>query len=167
MRIEIIISIIAALAGSGVTLFVTASVGLFEKTVSDSQIEAVSQLLVDEPRLRRVLIDRMNDSGLFEGEVGHRGPRGVEGPQGPRGPEGLQGPVGPAGPQGARGAPGPPSELKCETNLENGRIASCPSGFLVTGCSAGQNKGSITHHRNKCETHQDVDWTEARCCTLQ
>ena len=59
--------------------------------------------------------------------------------------------------------------LECETVRSNGRVASCPGNFRVTGCSAGQNKGSIEHdhRRNECVTHDNVDWTQARCCRVQ
>lgn len=59
-------------------------------------------------------------------------------------------------------------ELACTTTVRMpGREASCPSGYVVTGCSAGENRGSIRHDGNRCVTDDlDTDWTEARCCRL-
>lgn len=58
--------------------------------------------------------------------------------------------------------------LDCHTTQRvTGATAICPEGFSVTGCSAGGNRGSITHLENSCVTDEaNVDWTEARCCRL-
>ena len=57
-------------------------------------------------------------------------------------------------------------KLSCKTVSAGGRYAYCPSGYLVTGCSAGHNKGSISHYDSYCKTHDSVDWTLARCCKV-
>ena len=58
--------------------------------------------------------------------------------------------------------------LVCETVEAVGRIAVCPQGYVVTGCSAGGNRGSIDHFDDRCVTHNlDTDWTEARCCKVE
>lgn len=145
MTKEIIVAVVAALVGSLITVVISASVGLFEKRISDSQIEEVSRVIIDEQSLRGVLLDRMRASGEFQGAVGLRGP------------------------QGERGAPGPEKNLVCiTTDRVRGRVANCPTGYLVTGCSAGGNRGSIRHEEKRCVTDSaDTDWTEARCCTLR
>jgi len=56
--------------------------------------------------------------------------------------------------------------LECQTIDAAGQDAFCPQGFLVTGCSAGHNKGSITHNDTSCHTQEVVDWTQARCCRV-
>lgn len=57
--------------------------------------------------------------------------------------------------------------LRCVTMRRGGRVATCPDGYIVTGCSAGGNRGSITHELTRCVTHDhDTDWTDARCCSL-
>jgi len=58
--------------------------------------------------------------------------------------------------------------LVCESNRMDGRIATCPAEYIVTGCSAGGNRGSIDHLNDRCRTHDlDTDWTEARCCKVE
>ena len=56
------------------------------------------------------------------------------------------------------------------TDRVRGRVADCRDGYVVTGCSAGDNRGSIRHDGagNRCVTDDaDTDWTEARCCRLE
>lgn len=91
---------------------------------------------------------------------------GPPGPQGPQGPEGPQGPQGPEGPQGDKGESGSSGKLECVRIVEDGQEAHCPSGYLVTGCSAGLDRGSITQHETYCSTHSSTDWTEAKCCRI-
>ena len=68
--------------------------------------------------------------------------------------------------------------LVCETvpppldpstpRIPNGHEAICPPGFVVTGCSAGGNRGSIEQLDDRCVTDDsDTDWTQARCCRLE
>lgn len=59
--------------------------------------------------------------------------------------------------------------IECQTVGGPGPAeAVCPSGFIVTGCSAGKNYGSYTMSDGKCQTHTaDVDWTNARCCRVK
>ena len=58
--------------------------------------------------------------------------------------------------------------LVCKTSEASDRIATCPPGYTVTGCSAGGNRGSIDHLDDRCRTHDlDTDWTEARCCKME
>src|SRR5258708_5775316 len=54
-------------------------------------------------------------------------------------------------------------KLDCQFVSAAGRTASCPAGFLATGCSAGQNKASHSIQGGRCVTDQDVDWTGAHC----
>ena len=61
--------------------------------------------------------------------------------------------------------------LVCETIRSSGidrRTATCPPEFIVTGCSAGGNRGSIEHEDGRCLTHdENTDWTQARCCKVE
>lgn len=56
--------------------------------------------------------------------------------------------------------------LECQFIETKGQVAMCPDGYLVTGCTAGMNKGSISYERNYCRTQETVDWTGARCCRI-
>lgn len=58
------------------------------------------------------------------------------------------------------------AKLDCQSIESKGQVAVCPEGFIVTGCSAGRNKGSITYERSFCRTQEEVDWTSARCCRV-
>jgi resistin len=60
-------------------------------------------------------------------------------------------------------------KLECVTVPSSGNVAVCKEGYVVTGCSAGQNRGSIHHspEENACRTPgPPVDWTQARCCRV-
>jgi len=57
-------------------------------------------------------------------------------------------------------------KLKCITVTEIGQTARCPEGYIVTGCTAGMNRGSYTINDNSCQTQSGVDWTCARCCKI-
>ena len=104
MKKEIIIAIVGASAGVILTLAFGGSMDIFEKKLTDSQLNEVASKVVDLRARRDVLLTYMEKSGNFKGE---RGPRGDEGPQGLRGPPGVQGPVGPVGAVGPRGDDGP------------------------------------------------------------
>jgi hypothetical protein len=55
--------------------------------------------------------------------------------------------------------------LDCQSVSAAGQRAVCPSGYLATGCAAGQNKGSHSiQNANTCVTDQAADWTAAHCC---
>jgi len=166
---EITIGILSTLGGAIIMFSVSSAMGLFEKQLSDSQLNELAQKMIDVKSYRSVLLNEMKKSSVFKGEQGERGPKGIEGPQGPRGSQGVAGPTGPTGARGIQGIPGPNKNLFCETTERTaGRVATCRSGFIVTGCSAGGNRGSIRHENNRCVTDDpNTDWTEARCCTLQ
>lgn len=62
----------------------------------------------------------------------------------------------------------PPPRDPPTPRIPNGREAICPPGFVVTGCSAGRNRGSIEHLDDRCLTDDpDPGWTQARCCRLK
>ncbi|XP_028907409.1 resistin-like [Ornithorhynchus anatinus] len=60
------------------------------------------------------------------------------------------------------------SQFLCTSVTTRGNLASCPLGYLATGCSCGFACGSwdirseITCH---CQC-ANMDWTSARCCHL-
>ncbi len=58
--------------------------------------------------------------------------------------------------------------LDCKTTMSttNPQVASCPPGYLVAGCSAGSDRGSISHNETNCQTQAPTDWTQARCCRI-
>lgn len=146
-RRDILVGVVSASATSLLFLIVGSIFGFFEKSITDSQLVEVSRLIIDEERYRDVLIRKMDESGRFVGPIG------------PRGEQGLQ---------GIEGLPGQTQNLSCiTTERVPGRFATCPSGYIVTGCSAGSNFGSSLHEENRCVTDsEEADWTEARCCTL-
>lgn len=148
MNREIMIAAVSAAISAVLTFALTVGVGLstdvIKKTITESQLSELSRRIVDEQRYRKVLLEHMRDSGDFRGNTGPEGPTGDVGP------------------------PGPNRALVCETTPRVvGRIATCPDGYVVTGCSAGGNRGSIRHEPTRCVTDNlDTDWTEARCCSL-
>ena len=61
--------------------------------------------------------------------------------------------------------------IDCTTQTNTGQAARCPSGYMVTGCTAGKNYASTDLGANRavdgCFTHlPDTDWTSARCCRV-
>ena len=60
-------------------------------------------------------------------------------------------------------------EIVCVTTERvAGPTATCPPGYTVTGCSAGEERGSIRHFSTYCLTDDPkTDWTEARCCRIE
>jgi len=57
--------------------------------------------------------------------------------------------------------------INCVSVSANGRNAYCPSGYIVTGCTAGKNYGSFNMNNDSCHNQNaDADWTGARCCTV-
>ncbi|XP_059589089.1 resistin-like [Alligator mississippiensis] len=61
------------------------------------------------------------------------------------------------------------AELVCTNVVDNGSLASCPNGYIATGCSCGMACGSWDIHANStCQCQcQGIDWTSARCCRIQ
>lgn len=144
---EILIGVVSSIIGGLIVFIVSSSLGLYEKVLTDRQVEAVTRSFVDDKDSMNTLLNKMAKDGKFKGDEGEVGPKGPEGP------------VGPAG---------PPVHLECKSINTKGRIARCPSNYIVTGCSAGGNRGSYNLLDNYCETHSpDTDWTTARCCTLK
>ena len=185
MKKEIIIVVVSAVVGGIVSLALGGLIGIFDKTITESQLNAVARKIVDEPDRRDVVLRHMEGSDLFKGErgsPGDEGPQGLLGPPGVQGPAGPEGAVGSPGPRGIRGLPGPNKDLFCMTTQRfAGRVAVCPDGMIVTGCSAGATPGSILHENSRCVVtdHRpprraamgpappDTVWTEARCCALK
>ena len=183
MKKEIIITVVGATAGVILTLAAGGLMGMFDKTLTESQLNAVARKIVDLRDRRDVLLKHMEESGAFKGE---RGPQGKEGPQGLRGPQGVQGPAGPEGavgsngPRGIQGVPGPNKNLFCVTTQKHsGPVAICPDGMILTGCSTNSVSGWIHHENNSCVTEGHVRhivfefagpdelWTQAQCCALK
>ena len=185
MKRDIIIGLVSAVAGGILTLALSGLMGIFDKTITESQLNAVARKIVDIQDRRDVLLGYMEESGLFKGE---RGPQGVEGAQGPRGASGVQGPVGPEGavgnrgPRGIQGLPGPDKDLFCITTTRVPSVeAVCPDGMVAVACKAGRTPGSVRPKENRCviEKHgripasarggtmPDNPWTEAHCCGLR
>ena len=165
-NIRIVIGAVAgAAAGALLTLAVVLWMGFFEETVTDSRILVdVSRKIVDDARLRKVLVDELTSRGL-RGERGETGPQGEAGPRGERGETGSRGE---AGPRGERGLPGPDKALVCQTVRRAGHEATCPDAAVVTGCSTSSYLAEIQHSDDRCEaSHPGTEWTEARCCSLR
>ncbi|XP_073928478.1 resistin-like beta [Castor canadensis] len=64
---------------------------------------------------------------------------------------------------------GPTKKLSCISIKNSGRVATCPSGMIVTGCACGYGCGSWNvEGQNTCHCQCSViDWTTARCCHLE
>ncbi|XP_077993662.1 resistin-like [Glandiceps talaboti] len=72
------------------------------------------------------------------------------------------------------------ASLQCINKGIDGQLArnyaTCPVGYIVTGCSCGMACGSYTiqthHGRSRCYCHAGcnggkmIDWTSARCCKV-
>ncbi|XP_059133611.1 resistin-like alpha [Peromyscus eremicus] len=59
--------------------------------------------------------------------------------------------------------------VSCTTVKAAGKLASCPSGMIATGCSCGFACGSWNvQNENICHCLCPIiDWTLARCCDLR
>ena len=64
-------AIVSSIVGGLVVFLASHSLGLFEKTLEDSQIEAISSNFVDDENLRTTLLKKMEDSGNFRGDDGN------------------------------------------------------------------------------------------------
>jgi hypothetical protein len=61
--------------------------------------------------------------------------------------------------------------FECTTVSDSGQSANCPSGFKVTGCTAGNNFASTDLGTNRAENGcftqtPGAVWTSARCCRV-
>ncbi|XP_051841212.1 resistin-like beta [Antechinus flavipes] len=56
--------------------------------------------------------------------------------------------------------------LSCTSVKNRGTLATCPAGFVVTGCACGYGCGSWdVRGDNTCHCQcKGMDWTSARCC---
>jgi hypothetical protein len=61
------------------------------------------------------------------------------------------------------------ASLECVDVTANGADASCQSGWLATGCTAGKNYASHSiQNKVTCHTHSlAADWTTAHCCRVK
>lgn len=61
------------------------------------------------------------------------------------------------------------ANLECQdVYVANSQDATCPTGWLATGCAAGHNKGSHSiQGQVTCHTNEPVDWTLAHCCHVK
>ncbi|XP_077985835.1 resistin-like beta [Glandiceps talaboti] len=67
------------------------------------------------------------------------------------------------------------ASLSCINKFSRTLYATCPVGYVVTGCSCGYACGSysiqhVSANRQRCYCHSGCnprpDWTNARCCQL-
>ena len=145
---EIVIAVASAAVGALLTFLIVVLSGHFRGPVTDSRILGeVSRMIAGDERFNEVLAEKLESRGL----------------------KGLQGERGEVGPRGVKGPPGPDKELVCRTVREDGGPeAICPEEFVVTGCSAGGDGGSIRHRQDRCVNESPhASWTEARCCALR
>jgi len=55
-----------------------------------------------------------------------------------------------------------------DTRGKSPAVSSCPAGYVVTGCTAGSNLGTIDNMTaDQCIKTQAVDWVIARCCKVK
>jgi hypothetical protein len=85
MKKEVIIGVIGALIGALVIFLGGSAFGLYTKTMTDSQIQEVSRLIVDEGKYREVLLAKMEASKKF---IGSQGLQGIPGNKGEKGSKG-------------------------------------------------------------------------------
>ncbi|MES9851982.1 MAG: hypothetical protein ABW170_09135 [Candidatus Thiodiazotropha sp. L084R] len=83
---DVLIGVISAALGGIVVFLGSSSMGLFEKKLTDSQIQEVSKSIVDIESTRNVLLEKMSKSEKFRGPKGERGEIGERGNEGPPGP---------------------------------------------------------------------------------
>ncbi|XP_077330730.1 resistin-like gamma [Lithobates pipiens] len=60
------------------------------------------------------------------------------------------------------------SKIVCTSVSQGGAHASCPAGYIPTGCSCGSACGSWDIQSEKtchCQCKK-IDWTSARCCKI-
>jgi hypothetical protein len=131
-------------------LFVSFSAAAADCQEAVSRIEKIGDV-------KRALNCVITENDNLKKELAAKRSKGVKGDTGIKGEKGYQGP------------PGPPRTLSCVTTERVvGRVATCPPGFLVTGCSAGGNLGSHHAENTRCVTDEaNTDWTQARCCKLE
>lgn len=86
MTKQITIAVASSLLGALLAFLGSSAMGLFHKTISDSQILGVAQSIVDNENYRGVFLEKMEKSGKFKGPQGMVGPKGLVGPPGPPGP---------------------------------------------------------------------------------
>jgi hypothetical protein len=79
---QILISVVSSVLGALAAFLGSAAFGLYEKSISASQVEDVASTLVNREAHRDVILTHMANSGRF---VGERGETGEQGPPGPRG----------------------------------------------------------------------------------
>ena len=87
MKREILIGVVSSLLTAFVAVVLSTGMGLFEKTLSDSQIQEVAKLVVDTDNYRQVLLGHMKNSRDFVGPPGEKGDKGEAGIQGVPGPK--------------------------------------------------------------------------------
>lgn len=82
MKKDIMVGVISAMFGALIVFIVSSSLGLFNKTISDSQIQEIAKLIVDKESYRDVILEKMVKSKEFIGPKGDVGPQGKTGSPG-------------------------------------------------------------------------------------
>jgi len=85
MKKDVIVGVIGALIGALFIFLAGSAFGLFTKKMTDTQLEEVSRLIVDEEKYRKVLLKKMKESEKFKGPQGLQGKQGVQGNKGEKG----------------------------------------------------------------------------------
>ena len=83
MAKEIMIAVCSSILGALIAFLGSSALGLFEKTITESQMQTLAQTIVDTDNYREVILNKMAQSGNFIGPRGDSGPEGVQGPIGP------------------------------------------------------------------------------------
>lgn len=128
----------------------SSSLGLFEKTLTESQIQEVSRSFVDNKDTSATLLKKMAESGKFVGNKGEMGPPGPEGKEGP---------------------PGPATWPKGEYCILSPKWGKCPAGFKNVGNFYACFPNGLTHIGHKAATpnvHCDGNYSTRHinfCCT--
>jgi len=85
MTREILISTISGVIGALLVVIGGASLGWFDQYIKDTQVQLLSNQIINEPQYRDTLLDKMALSGKFKGPEGKQGPTGQKGGPGPQG----------------------------------------------------------------------------------
>jgi hypothetical protein len=79
---QIAIPIVSSVLGALIVVLGSSALGLFRKTISDTQVREVAKNFINDESSRNVLLDKMKQAHEFKGEKGEPGVQGERGPPG-------------------------------------------------------------------------------------
>lgn len=137
----VVLTGVAALAGSGITLAASSSAG-YKACASKSGALSLLKKGQCKPGSAAVML----------GAQGPQGPQGAQGPQGPKGDDGAKGPTGPAGPRGLRGLPGAKGDVGPKGDTGPAGPAGSTALYFLSHTYTPNQVGASTNLSNFTET---------------